>query len=246
MLLLPGTCCHWKINFERHIPLLCQKFYVAAVSYDGFDETEDTIFTDMISETEKIEEYILDHFGGRVFAAYGCSLGGSFVSLLVGRKKIHIDHAIIGSSDMDQVDRITAKTETALIGRIFGPVVQEGRIPGFLKKKIAQQPEEDREYMQLLLSSLSADGKGLPFVKRESICNQFYSDLVTPVGNQIQAEGTVIHVFYALKMGKKYEKRYLQHFASPDIRRYDCQHEELFFRYPEKWYNEILEVCGMS
>ena len=30
------------------------------------------------------------------------SYGGSFVSLLIQRKRIHIDHGIIGSSDMDE------------------------------------------------------------------------------------------------------------------------------------------------
>ncbi len=55
----------------------------------------------MTNETEKIETYIKEKYDGKIFAAYGCSLGGSFVSLLVSRKNIHIDHAIIGSSDMD-------------------------------------------------------------------------------------------------------------------------------------------------
>jgi len=47
-------------------------------------------------------------------------------------------------------------------------------------------------------------------------------------------------------MGEKYEKRYYKHFANPDIRVHDYQHEELFFRYPEKWYQEILCVCGLN
>lgn len=98
ILLLPGTCCHWKLNFGEVIPLLEQHFHVVCVSYDGFDDTEDTVFPDMIAETEKIESYIQNHFGGTIRAAYGCSLGGSFVGLLVQRKNIHIDHAILGSS----------------------------------------------------------------------------------------------------------------------------------------------------
>ena len=44
ILLLPGTCCHWKLNFGEVIPLLEQHFHVVCVSYDGFDETEDTVF----------------------------------------------------------------------------------------------------------------------------------------------------------------------------------------------------------
>ncbi|MBQ5735616.1 MAG: hypothetical protein IIV51_09645 [Lachnospiraceae bacterium] len=49
----------------------------------------------------------------------GCSLGGSIVSLLVSRKNIHIDHAIIGSSDMDQAPKWLAKIETAIIMPFF-------------------------------------------------------------------------------------------------------------------------------
>ncbi len=39
VMLLPGTCCHWK-SFEGAIPKLSENFYVLCVSYDGFDETE--------------------------------------------------------------------------------------------------------------------------------------------------------------------------------------------------------------
>ena len=79
LLLLPGTCCHWKSNFGAMIPLLADSFRVLCVSYDGFDETEQTEFPTMLEETEKIEAYLKTHCGGHIRAAYGCSLGGSFV-----------------------------------------------------------------------------------------------------------------------------------------------------------------------
>ena len=79
LLLLPGTCCHWKSNFGAVIPLLADSFRVLCVSYDGFDETEQTEFPTMVEETEKIEAYLKTHCGGHIRAAYGCSLGGSFV-----------------------------------------------------------------------------------------------------------------------------------------------------------------------
>ena len=85
VLLLPGTFCHWRSNFGAVIPLLKQNFHGLCVSYDGFDETEDTVFPTMLEETEKLEAYILAHCGGRIRAAYGCSLGGSFVELLAAR-----------------------------------------------------------------------------------------------------------------------------------------------------------------
>ena len=45
ILLLPGTCCHWKGNFGRVIPLLADSYRVLYISYDGFDETEHTEFS---------------------------------------------------------------------------------------------------------------------------------------------------------------------------------------------------------
>ena len=54
IMLLPGTCCNWKSNFEKVIPLLEDDCHVLCVSYDGFDETERTGFPTMLEETEKI------------------------------------------------------------------------------------------------------------------------------------------------------------------------------------------------
>ena len=62
----PGTCCHWKANFGTVIPLREQDFREVCVSYDGFDETEQTIFPDMLTETAKIEEYIQTNYGGHI------------------------------------------------------------------------------------------------------------------------------------------------------------------------------------
>ena len=58
LLLLPGTCCHWKSNFGAVIPLLADSFRVLCVSYDGFDETEQSEFSTMLEETQKIEAYL--------------------------------------------------------------------------------------------------------------------------------------------------------------------------------------------
>ena len=102
ILLLPGTCCHWKGNFGHVIPLLEDDCRVLCVSYDGFEETERTEFSTMLEETEKIEAYVREHCGGHIRAAYGCSLGGSFVGLLAARRNIRMDYGILGGSDLDQ------------------------------------------------------------------------------------------------------------------------------------------------
>lgn len=54
ILLLPGTCCHWKRNFGAVIPLLKRDFHVICASYDGLDETENTVFPDMLEEKQSV------------------------------------------------------------------------------------------------------------------------------------------------------------------------------------------------
>jgi len=115
IVLLPGTCCDWKGNFETVIPLLKERYRVLCVSYDGFDRNEATEFPTMLEETEKIEDYIKRNCGGHIRAAYGCSLGGSFVGLLAARQKIRLDYGILGSSDLDQASPLAAGLQTNLL-----------------------------------------------------------------------------------------------------------------------------------
>ena len=246
ILLLPGTCCHWKRNFDHVIPLLERDFYVVCVSYDGFDETEETVFPDMLTETAKIEDYVQENFGGHICAAYGCSMGGSFVGLLIQRGRIHIDHGILGSSDLDQETGLPAKLKARLIAKVLCGIFQKGRLPGWMQKRLDQKSPEERAYMEPMLNMFGVGSDAMAVVQKRSIRNQFYSDLVTPLGDKISAPGTTVHVFYALKMGEKYEARYHRHFKNPDIRRHDRQHEELLVRDPEQWAEEVRRCCGME
>ena len=135
ILLLPGTCCHWKGNFGHVIPLLSDEYRVLCVSYDGFDETERTEFPTMLEETAKIEDYLKANCVGHIRAAYGCSLGGSFVGLLAARGNIRMDYGILGSSDLDQSSKFAAKLQTNLLLSLMFPMLRDGRFKSPLLQK---------------------------------------------------------------------------------------------------------------
>ena len=241
ILLLPGTCCDWKGNFGAVIPLLQADYRVLCVSYSGFDASEHTEFTTMLEETEKIEAYIREHCGGRVRAAYGCSLGGSFVGLLAARQNIHMDVGILGSSDLDQASAFTAKLETALLVPLIYPLIRDGKFGlRFLQNRLKKREEEMGDYVRAFMSMF---GGARPYITEKSCKNQFYSDLVTPLPDKIDVPGTQIHIFYALKMGEKYRARYEQHFAHPVIHEQDLQHEELLACYPERWAQLVKAIA---
>ena len=240
ILLLPGTCCHWKGNFGGVIPLLEPDFRVLCVSYDGFDETEHTEFPTMVDETARIEAYLKTHCGGHIRAAYGCSLGGSFVGLLAARKNIHIDYAILGSSDLDQASPFAARLQTTLLVPLIYPLIRDGKFSlRFLQKRLEKRQAEMSAYVKAFMDIF---GGARPYVTLQSCKNQFYSDLVTPLPDKLEVPGTEFHIFYALKMGEQYRARYEQHFAHPVIHEQDLQHEELLACYPEQWAALVKEI----
>lgn len=62
-------------------------------------------------------------------------------------------------------------------------------------------------YMKSMMKMFGAGSTRMRFVTKESIANQFYSDLVTRLPYKMDTHGTKIYIFYAAKMGKKYLKR---------------------------------------
>lgn len=242
IMLFPGTWCHWKGNFSGVIPLLEKKYHVVCVSYDGFDETESTEFPTMLEEAEKIENYIKTKFSGHIRAAYGCSLGGSFVGLLAARQNIHMDFGIIGSSDLDQSSAFKANLMTSIAMPLIYPLIRDGKFKAkFLQKRLDKRAREMPEYIGKFMEMF---GGKRPYVTKKSCKNQFVSDMVTPLPDKIDVPGTEIHIFYALKMGEKYRARYEQHFARPIIHEQDLQHEEFLVCRPDEWTQLVDSIIG--
>ncbi len=240
IMLLPGTCCNVKSNFSQVIPLLAEHYHVIGVDYDGFDG-KGTEFPDMLTVTHKIERFIAKKLGGSVHIVYGSSLGGSFAGLLVQRNRIHIDHAVIGSSDLDQSGTVSAWLQTQFLGDAFYKMLRKGTMPKWIIK--ISEKKMGKEATQKYAAIISSISDAMQTVSKKSMKQQFYSDLVTPLGEKIKADGTAVHIFYALQMGEKYRDRYLLHFADPDIIEQDYGHEELLFFYPDKWVKEIRKCC---
>ena len=103
-------------------------------------------------------------------------------------------------------------------------------------------PNEKTEFYSMEDECEKNEQGGNPWITKQSVYNQFYSDLVTKVQHGIDVPETTIHVFYATKMGRKYEKRYCTYFKNLDIRRHNMQHEELFCCHSEEWVEEVRKA----
>lgn len=221
LFLLPGTACDYQTNFGTVLGRLAEKYHLVCVNYDGFDGS-DLIFPDMITVTEKIEHYIQENYGGRIDGAIGSSLGSSFVGQLIQRQNVHLDHGIFGSPDLDQSGRFSAWLQSKLVVPL---------LTGFTKneKKRAKTREKLKGFFEM--DDEMADRFMACFEKfsPESIKNEYYTDLLTWLDDDIHVEHTKAHLIYANKMGEKYLKRYRKHFRDPEIREFDMQHEQWLF-----------------
>ncbi len=233
LMLLPGTCCDWQTNFGTVVKKLSKKYHLICVNYDGFDGS-DEIFSDMITVTEKIEKYIENNYNGMIDGAIGSSLGSSFVGQLVQRENIHIDHAILGSPDLDQSCKISAKLQAMIVVPFLISYTKNN-------KKRKKAVDKLRNSFQMSRNSAEAFMNCLSKFNPRSIKNEYYSDLLTPLNDDICVKHTQIHFIYAKKMGKKYLARYNRHFHKPDIRSFDMQHEQWLFG-DEECADPVLSV----
>ncbi len=233
MMLLPGTCCDWQTNFGTVFSHLAAKYHLICVNYDGFDGSN-SIFGDMITITGKIEEYIIKNHNGRLDAALGSSLGSSFVGQLIQRRNVHIDHGIFGSPDLDQSGKISAKLQSMLVVPL---------LTSFTKNEKKQKRSKQLLIKTFLMDEETADRFMECFAKFSpvSIRNEYYTDLLTHLEDDIKVEHTKAHFIYANKMGEKYLRRYKKYFHDPDIREFNMQHEQWLFG-GEEYATPVLAV----
>ncbi len=233
LMLLPGTCCNYQTNFGPVIPKLSEKYHLICVNYDGFDGS-DLIFPDIITVTEKIEKYIKENHGGRLDGAIGSSLGSTFVGQLIMRKRVHIDHGIFGSPDLDQSGKVSAWLQSKLVVPLLTGFTKNEKKRNKMKEKMKSfflMSDEAAEKFMTCFSSFSP----------VSIKNEYYTDLLTHLKDDIYVEHTIPHFIYANKMGEKYLKRYKKYFRNPDIREFDMQHEQWLFS-GEKYAEPVLKA----
>ena len=233
MMLLPGTACDYQTNFGTVLDRLGEKYHLICVNYDGFDGSG-LIFPDMITVTEKIERYILENHNGRIDGAIGSSLGSSFVGQLIQRRNVHLDHGIFGSPDLDQTGKFSAWLQSKLVVPLLTSFTGN-------EKKKAKTREKLKGFFDM--NDETADKFMNCFAKfsPESIKNEYYTDLITYLEDDIHVEHTKAHFIYAKKMGEKYLKRYRKYFHDPDIREFDMQHEQWLFG-GEQYTVPVLKV----
>lgn len=137
-------------------------------------------------------------------------------------QKVHIDHGIFGSPDLGQSGKFSAWLQSKLVVPLLTSFTGSEKKKAKTRDKLKSFFEMDDEAVDRFMGCFSK-------FRPESIRNEYYTDLLTRLEDDIHVADTKVHFIYANKMGEKYLKRYRKYFRDPEIREFDMQHEQWLF-----------------
>ena len=95
---------------------------------------------------------------------------------------------------MDEAGNLVAKIQASMVVPFMYKMIHTGALPKFMQKKLNKTDGAKKELYNGFLNMFGIGKGGSPWITKQSIYNQFYSDLVTKVQHGIDVPGTTIHV----------------------------------------------------
>lgn len=111
IVLIHGVLTPWQI-WEHQIAHFKEHFRVIVVSLDAHEEEAASEFVSVQDEAEKIENYIIDGCGGKVFAVCGLSMGGVIAHQLWANRAIGIERLVMDGAPLKPMPKLMIKIMT--------------------------------------------------------------------------------------------------------------------------------------
>lgn len=155
VMLLHGNLMCWK-QFEDVIPLLEKDYLVFAVSFDGFDGTGKTTYTNAQAQADKLVEYLIENCGGKIDMLFAESLGCGPAVLLKAVDKVHIDHMILSGPECLDFG-IFNKLLLKIMPKMQYKAAKEKSMPAWALKFMGQTEEGMRTMMSRIPDNISLE-----------------------------------------------------------------------------------------
>ena len=126
VLLLHGMMQDWHSEYEMLKPL--EAYYRLIIpAQDGFyDGSGD--FTSFADQARQIEEYIRQHYDGKIHGAYGASQGGLMLTELLTRNNVDLGTVIMDGCYVAHQGKLSAKVTAWM----FKKYKNTGKFPAFI------------------------------------------------------------------------------------------------------------------
>ena len=86
-------------QFEKIVPMLESEYHIITVSFDGYDETGETIYTTAKEQAEKIANFIKEQLNGKIDLVYAESLGSIPAAFLTQVKDLQIGGVLLSGAE---------------------------------------------------------------------------------------------------------------------------------------------------
>lgn len=231
LMLISGTACNWQGEFSSVIAVLTKNYNIICVNFDGHDDKDHNILRHINYQVQGIEKYIKEHYNSHLFGVYGSSLGGSVLAKLLERNNVQIDIAITGSTDFDQMSNPLATVSATLISMLFYYLIKSKHPIKIIRKFLENTYGDYKKVLKTMYKNISY----------KSLFNVYYTDLVTPVADNIFPKNTKIYCTYGTKENTKaLKERYFKHFPKAEMVALEgMHHEEFLIFHPDDWVDMI-------
>ena len=105
IVLLHGFQCPWQV-WEKYIEYYKNEFHVIVPIMSGHNPEVKEDFISFQSDAKEIEEYILSHYGTKIYAMYGMSMGGVLAATLWQNERLVFDKVIFDGSPLVSYNRV--------------------------------------------------------------------------------------------------------------------------------------------
>ncbi len=111
LLLIHGVLNPWQ-TLEEISQHFSTRYYVIIPALDAHEEEKATDFESIAVQAEKLEDYISENLGGRIFAAAGFSMGGAIAALLWKNGIISMEKLILDGAPLTGYPSLAEKIMT--------------------------------------------------------------------------------------------------------------------------------------
>lgn len=95
---LPGNFMTHR-QFENIVPMLEEEYHVITVSFDGYEETGETVYTTGEDQARKLADFIRNNLGGKIDLVYAKSLGSIAALFLARMEGLQIGGIIVSGAE---------------------------------------------------------------------------------------------------------------------------------------------------
>lgn len=194
MVLIHGVMTPWQI-WQKQADEFMRHYFVIIPVLDAHDEECPSEFVSLEDEARKIEDYILENYGDRVYALCGLSMGGAIANVIFGNGRLKVDRLVFDGAPLIPLNKLMIKMMTAsYLSILHGSQKRDERTLENFKKNFL--PEEYLESFLKFTDTMSDESM-------KNIVNSALSGKMTEKGDK----DTRILFFHGTKGNEAAAKR---------------------------------------